>query len=165
MEENNNENIKKTMQNGASFMVTRNLPKGNDIIGPEEGFDVKNTDIPYPMFTKVAVNGHKVTVKAENAHTVQFIANGKVIYKGEIGTKGVTLNLDSIEGVEDFQYVRAELFGEGGMCLTQALVIDRNEDVKEFETEKGLVPFLQKVLFILKSTRLWTIIVELFRMI
>ncbi len=165
MEENNNENIKKTMQNGASFMVTRNLPKGNDIIGPEEGFDVKNTDIPYPMFTKVAVNGHNVTVKAENAHTVQFIANGKVIYKGEIGTKGVTLNLDSIEGVEDFQYVRAELFGEGGMCLTQALVIDRNEDVKEFETEKGLVPFLQRVLFILKSTRLWTIIVELFRMI
>ena len=164
MEENTNENIKKTMQNGASFMVTRELPCGNDIIGPEEGFDVKNSGLPYPMFTKVAVDGHKITVSADNAQTVQFIANGKVIYKGAISGNDVTLDLDKIEGAEDFQYVRAELFGEGGMCLTQALVIE-DEPTKEFETEKGLVPFLQRVLFILKSTRLWTIIVELFRMI
>ena len=163
MEENTVENIKETMQSGASFMVTRELPCGNDIIGPAEGFDVKNTDIPYPVFTKVAVDGHKVTVSADNAQTVQFIANGKVIYKSTIGSADVTLDLDNIKGAEEFQYVRAEVFGEGGICLTQALVID-NAPTQEYEEEKGILPFIEGVLFHLKSTRLWTIIVEVYRM-
>lgn len=165
MKENTVENIKATMQSGASFMVTRELPCGNDIIGPEAGFDMKNTDVPYPVFTKVAVDGHNITVSADNAHTVQFIANGKVIYKGAIGANDVTLNLDSIEGVEDFQYVRAEVFGDGGMCLTQALVIEDGSEKQDFETPKGLVAFINKVIFTLKSSRCWTIIVELLRMI
>ncbi len=164
MEENTVENIKETMQTGASFMVTRNLPEGNDIIGPAEAFDVKNTDIPYPVFTKVAVDGHKVTVSADNAHTVQFIANGKVIYKSTIGSRDVTLDLDTIKGAEDFQYVRAEVFGEGGLCLTQALVID-DEPVQDFEEDKGILACLNKISFLLKSTRLWTIIVELYRIV
>ena len=33
----------------------------------------------YPMFTKVVVDGHKITVEAENADTLQWIADGKVI--------------------------------------------------------------------------------------
>lgn len=164
MEENTAENVKETMQTGASFMVTRCLPCGNDIIGPAEGFDVRNTDIPYPVFTKVAVDGHKISVKADNAHTVQFIADGKVICKGEIGSNGVYLDLDRIKGAEDFQYVRVEVFGEGGICLTQALVID-NEPIEEFEEDKGILACLNKIAFILKSTRLWTIIVELYRII
>ena len=163
MEENNVENIKETMQTGASFMVTRELPCGNDIIGPEEGFDVKNTDIPYPVFTKVAVDGHKITVDAENAHTVQFIANGEVIYKGSMNSGTATINLDKIEGAEDFQYVRAEVFGEGGICLTQALVID-DEPAEDFEEDKGILACIKKLGFILKSTRLWTIIVEIYRL-
>ncbi len=164
MEENNVENIKKTMQNGASFMVTRELPCGNDIIGPAEGFDVKNSGIPYPVFTKVAVDGHKVTVSADNAQTVQFIANGKVIYSGAIGADSVTLDLDTIEGAEDFQYVRAEVFGEGGMCLTQALVIDDGAEKPDFEPQKGLLAFIKKVIFTLKSSRLWVILVEITRL-
>jgi hypothetical protein len=163
MEENTVENIKETMQTGASFMVTRNLPVGNDIIGPAESFDVKNTDIPYPVFTKVAVDGHKVTVSADNAHTVQFIANGEVIYKGAIGSGDVTLDLDKISGAEDFQYVRAEVFGDGGLCLTQALVID-DEPTQEYEEDRGILACLKKISFLLKSTRLWTIIVEIYRL-
>lgn len=164
MEENNVENIKETMQNGASFMVTRELPCGNDIIGPAEGFDVKNSGIPYPVFTKVAVDGHKITVNADNAQTVQFIANGKVIYSGAIGADSVTLDLDTIEGAEDFQYVRAEVFGEGGMCLTQALVIDDGAEKPDFEPQKGLLAFIKKVIFTLKSSRLWVILVEITRL-
>ena len=162
MKENNVENIKETMQTGASFMVTRELPCGNDIIGPAEGFDVKNSGLPYPVFTKVAVDGHKITVNAKNAHTVQFIADGRVICKGAISPNGAVLNLDRIKGAEDFKYVRVEVFGEGGMCLTQALVID-NEPTQEYESEKGILPFIQKVIFTLKSSRLWVIIVEIYR--
>lgn len=164
MKENTVENIKETMQTGASFMVTRSLMDGNDIIGPAERFDVRNSGLPYPVFTKVAVNGHKITVSADNAQTVQFIANGQVIYKSTIGSKDVTIDLDTIKGAEDFQYVRAEVFGEGGLCLTQALVID-DEPTQEYEEEKGILACLDKIAFILKSTRLWTIIVELYRML
>ncbi len=164
MEENNVENIKKTMQTGASFLVTRVLSRGNEFIGPAESFDLRNCGLPYPVFTKVAVDGHKITVTADNAHTVQFIANGQVIYKGEIGSNAVTLDLDAIKGAGDFQYVRAEVFGEGGLCLTQALIIDNGDEPQEYEKDKGLVPFAKRMIYILKSSRLWTIIVELYRL-
>ncbi len=164
MEENNVENIKKTMQTGASFLVTRALSRGNDIIGPAEAFDLRNCGLPYPVFTKVAVDGHKITVSADNAHTVQFIADGKVIYKGEIGANDITLDLDTVDGAENFQYVRAEVFGEGGLCLTQALVIDDDSTPNEFEEEKGILACLKKINFILKSSRLWTILVEIYRL-
>ena len=164
MEENNVENIKKTMQTGASFLVTRSLREGNDIIGPEKGFDVRNENIPYPVFTKVEVDGHKITVSADNADTVQFIADGKVIYKGTIDSD-VTLDLDTVEGAENFSYVRAEVFGDGGLCLTQALVIDNGSVPLDYQQQKNFSAMAQQLLFTLKSTRLWTIIIELYRMV
>lgn len=165
MEENTVENIKETMQTGTSFMVTRCLRDGNDVIGPEKAFDVRNTDVPYPVFTKVAVDGHKITVNADNAHTVQFIADGKVIYKTDISSGAVTLDLDKIQGAENFQYVRAEAFGDGGLCLTQALVIEDGNQPDEFEEEKGILACIKKICFILKSSRLWSLIVEIYRMV
>lgn len=164
MEENNVDNIKKTMQSGSSFLVTRSLREGNDIIGPEKGFDVRNEDIPYPVFTKVEVDGHKITVSADNADTVQFIADGKVIYKGTIDSD-VTLDLDTVEGAENFSYVRAEVFGDGGLCLTQALIIDDGSVPLDYQQEKNFAAMAQQMLFTLKSTRLWTIIIELYRMV
>ncbi len=164
MEENTADNVRKTMQSGASFLVTRSLRRGNDIIGPEKSFDVRNSGIPYPVFTKVETQGHKITVTADNAHTVQFIADGKIIYKGEIDSKAVTLDLDTIEGAESFSYVRAEVFGDGGLCLTQALIIDNGSEKLTYNESKDLISFVNKIIFMLKSTRLWTIIVELQRM-
>ncbi len=165
MEENTIENVKKTMHTGASFLVTRSILHGNDIIGPAKPFDARNADIPYPVFTKVETNDHKITVEADNAQTVQFIADGKIIYKSEIGSEPVTLDLDAIEGAENFKYVRSEVFGEGGLCLTQALVIDNGSDSLTYETDKDLISFVKDFIFMLKSSRFWTIIVELYRMI
>jgi hypothetical protein len=164
MEENSVENIKETMQNGASFLVTRSLKHGNDIIGPAKAFDVRNSGLPYPVFTKVQVDGHKITVTADNAETVQFIADGKVIYKGTIGSDAVTLDLDAIEGAENFSYVRAEVFGDGGLCLTQALIIDDGSEPLSYDKEVNLSTVAEKIIFMLRSTRFWTIIIELTRM-
>ena len=164
MEENNVENIRKTMESGASFLVTRSLKHGNDIIGPEKGFDVRNSGLPYPVFTKVQVDGHKITVTADNAKTVQFIADGKVVYKSTIGSGAVTLDLDTIEGAEDFSYVRAEVFGDGGLCLTQALIIDDGSESLSYDKQVNLSTVAEKFVFMLKSTRFWTIIIELTRM-
>lgn len=162
MEENTVENIRETMMNGAFFMTTRIL-RGNDFeIGPKESFNVANKDIPYPMFTKVEVDGHKITVEAENAHTLQWIANGKVIMKTAIGTEPVTIDLDTIEGAEDFLYARAEIFGEGGLTITQALTIDNGEEKLNYEKDKDII---NEFIFAFKSSRLYVIFQELVRII
>lgn len=162
MEENDTEHIKETMQSGAFFMVTRIL-RSNDIIGPKESIDVRNQGLPYPMFKSLTVKDHTITVTAENATSIQWIANGKVIAESEIGEDGFTLDLDTIEGSEDFLYVRAELYGEGGVCISQALTIDDGSEKLTYSEEKNLATLIDKILFALKSTRFWTIVVELYR--
>ena len=165
MQENTAENIRETMQSGASFLVTRSIKHGNSIIGPEEPFDMRNADAPYPIFTKVAVDSHKITVSAKDAHTIQFIADGKIISKQTVTEDTITLDLDSIDGAEDFRYVRAEAFGEGGLCLTQAIVIDNGTEPLSYEEDKDFASFAEKVIFLLKSTRIWTVIIEIIRAI
>ena len=163
MEENTTENIKETMQSGAFFAVTRRL-KENSIIGPEKEIDARNTDIPYPVFTKVAVDGHTVSVKAENAATIQWIADGKVIASDSITDGEYTLDLDKIEGAEDFSYIRAELFGKGGICLTQALTIDDGTEPLKYSAPTGFAAIIKNIIYFIKSSLIWTIAVELTRM-
>lgn len=163
MEENNVENIKKTMQSGAFFAVTRRLA-ANDIIGPEKEIDARNTDIPYPVFTKVEVDGHKINVTAENAETIQWIADGKVIAGGSIADGADVLDFDTVEGAENFTYVRAELFGEGGICLTQAMVIDKGSEPDTYSAPSGIDAIVKNIIYFIKSSLIWTIIVELTRL-
>jgi len=163
MEENNVDNIKATMMNGAFFSTTRNLRANEFEIGPAVAIEADNKGLPYPMFTKVAVDGHKITVKAENADSLQWIANGKVISKGEITDGEYTLDLDTVPGAEDFLYVRAEIIGEGGMTVTQALTIDNGEEPLEF-TEKTK-SFIEKFIKAFKDSLLYVIIQEIIRAI
>lgn len=166
MEENNVENIKATMQNGAFFMVTRIL-RANELneIGPEESFNVSNTDIAYPMFTELSVSDHTITVDTQNASEVQFIANGEVIYSAEVDTANskVSLNLDTYENAEDFLYVRVELLGEGGMCISQALVIDDGSEKLTYEKEE--LTLIETLTYLFNASKLSAIITELIRLI
>ena len=162
MEENDMDHVKETMQSGAFFAITRKLRGNNFEIGPKEEFDVSGTDLPYPMFTKLTVDGHKITAAAKDAQQIQFIANGKVIYKQTVnGTGEFTLDLDTIEGAEDFLYIRAELLGEGGMCASQALVIDNGNEPLDFEPEEP--SFADKFIFWFKSTRIYVLFQEIAR--
>ncbi|MBR2957634.1 MAG: hypothetical protein IKL41_04650 [Clostridia bacterium] len=164
MEENDMDHIKETMQSGAFFAITRKLRGNNFEIGPKEEFDVIGSDLPYPMFTKLTVDGHKITAAAKDAQQIQFIANGKVIAKQALSGNGeYTLDLDTIEGAEDFLYVRAELLGEGGMCASQALVIDNGSEPLTFEEEE--ISLIDKIINWFKDTRLYVIFQELSRAI
>jgi hypothetical protein len=118
-----------------------------------------NEGLPYPMFTNIAVDGHKISVNATDAETIQWIANGKVIAKSAIGADAVTIDLDTIEGSENFQYVRAELYGEGGLTLSQAFVIDDGSEPLEFVAEEPT--FKDKFMSWFKGTKLWAIIFEI----
>ena len=162
MEENNSENIKKTMQTGAFFGVTRNL-RANDIIGPEKNIEAMNTDLPAPMFTRLTVEDHSICVEARDCETVQFIADGKVIYQTEIGEQPVVLDLDQIAGAQSFSYVRIELFSEGGLCFSQALVLDNGEEPLTYE-EPEQSP-IQQIWLQFKGTKLYTVLAELIKAI
>ncbi len=168
MKDNSVESVKEAMQSATFFPVTRKL-KGNDIIGPENDINAMNTDIPYPMFGSVKVDGHKVTVTATDADKLQWIANGKVIYSCNITPdmygKEITLDLDTIEGSEDFLYVRCELFGKGGLCLTQALIIDDGSESLEYKPEMTFESVMSKLLFSFRSSRFYVIFEELIKLI
>ncbi len=163
MEENDVEHIRETMTNGAFFSTTRSLRANEFAIGPEKAIDAANSELSYPMFTKVAVDGHKITVEATDAETIQWIANGKVIYKGDITDGEFTLDLDTVDGAENFLYVRAEIVSEGGMTVTQALTIDNGENTIEYNEEnKSLI---EKFIKAFTSSLLYVLFQELIRAI
>lgn len=168
MEENNVGNIKKTMQNGAFFCVTRRV-KATSKLGPAESFNAENQGLPYPMFNYIDVSGTKITVKAENYSHIQWIANGEVIFEKNVTpaeqADEVVLDLDTIEGSEDFLYVRAELLGEGGMCASQAFIIDDGTEPLKYEEKFTFEGLLDRIVFILKSMRLYVFASEIIKVI
>ncbi len=163
MEENDVDHIRETMTSGAFFSTTRALRASDFEIGPDKAIDACNTDLAYPMFTKVVVDGHKITVEATDADTIQWIANGKVIYKGSMTDGAFTLDLDTFNNAEDFLYVRAEIISEGGITVTQPLTIDNGQEPLEFnEQTKDIV---QRFVEAFKNSLLYVIIQEIIRAI
>ena len=161
MPENTVENIKATMQSGAFFCVTREL-RNNDFIGPAEEFDVRYSETPYPAFHELSVQGHKVTVRANNCTELQWIANGKVIAHQTVAQSEndttYVLDLDRIEGAEDFMYIRCELFGEGGATISQALVIEDGSASKTFTADTSVQAKLKDFWHRIKSLRIFVLI-------
>jgi len=166
MEENTMAEVKETMQSGAFFSVTRKLRANEFEIGPTEELDVANTDLPYPMFSNVITGGHKVSVNYSDAKQIQWIADGKVIAKQAVNGNGTyTIDLDTIDGAEDFTYIRAELLGEGGMCLTQAFIIDDGSAPVEWEDDSANMSLIDKIIAWFKDTRLYVLFQEISRAI
>ncbi|MBR3802291.1 MAG: hypothetical protein IKK37_02440 [Clostridia bacterium] len=166
MKENTMAQVKETMQSGAFFSVTRILRDNEFEIGPEEGFDVTNQDIPYPMFSNVITDGHTVSVDYSDAKQIQWIADGKVIAKQAVSGNGTyTIDLDTIDGAEDYTYIRAELLGDGGMCLTQAFVIDDGSAPLTWEEEVVEMTFFEKFMAWFKDTRIYVLFQEIKRAI
>ena len=161
MPENTVENIKETMQTGAFFCVTREL-NTNDIIGPSEAFDVRDSGIPYPEFTELSVDGHTVTVKAKNCNKIQWIANGRIFASKTLEQSAnettYVIDLDQIENAEDFMYIRCELFGEGGCTISQALVIDDGTEPLEYVADNSFKAKLKNLWHRFISLRIFAII-------
>lgn len=163
MEENDVDHIRATMENGAFFSTTRSLRANEFNIGPVKAIEAANTELAYPMFTKVEVDGHKITVEATDADTIQWIANGEIISSDSMADGEFTLDLDTIDGAEDFLYVRAEIISEGGMTATQALIIDNGEAPIEFNEENRSL--VEKFIEAFRNSLLYVIIQEIIRAI
>lgn len=161
MEKNDMDNIRKTMQSGSFFIHTRRI-RADAILGPKEEMDAKNKGLPYPMFTDISVDGHKITVKANEYNNIQWVANGEVIATQDIDQSAqdssYTLDLDQIKGAEDFLYVRCQLIGEGGITLTQAFVIDNGSEPLTYVRDTSVKAQIQRILHFISSLRIFAII-------
>ncbi len=162
LEENNVDNIKDAMLNGNFFSVTRHLGT-NEVIGPETEIDAAGTEYMYPTFTSVTTKDHSVSVTVADCNYIQWIANGKVIASQDVtaDTGVITLDLDTIDGAEEFMYVRAEVIGDGGMTCTQPIVIDDGSEKKTFEAEITVESIMDDIVFSFKSTRIYCILQKL----
>ena len=165
MEENTPDNVKKTMQSGAFFAVTRVIRKDTEKFGPETDIDYRESETPYPMFKDIKVDGHKITIKYDNANDIRWVANGNVIDSAKVtqseDAASYTIDLDSIEGSEDFLYVRCQLMGEGGITLTQAFVIDDGSEKPEYVRDESFAANAKRASNQFFSLRIFVLIKKL----
>ncbi len=165
MPENTAENVKETMYNGNFFAVTRKI-HDNPVLGPAETIDVMNQNKSVPMATNVVVDGTTITMDVENADFVQWIANGKIVAKTEVnGTGTSTIDLSQVEGSEEFLYVRAEIFGEGGCAASQPFTIDDGEADLVYEKDESLAAKIEYLWYRFISCRFFILFQELYRAI
>lgn len=113
-------NVRTAMENGTFFAISRYAKNelGDDFVGKGA----------YPQVTEITVDDEKdtITVTGINCHTIEWIADGEVIQSDKISENGeirTTIKLRN-HSEEIGCYVRAQLLGEGGICLTQAFICD-----------------------------------------
>ena len=73
-----------------------------------------------PMVTSITAEGDRITVNTENALLVRWISNGKTVLTSKPEEATITLG-DYAGKIGD--YIRAEVFGEGGFLYTQAFIL------------------------------------------
>lgn len=143
--------VRRGMENGTFFSIGRRAryELGEDFVGEGE----------YPTVTRITADekAQRITLEGKSFERVQWVSNGKVIAEGEsLDLTAVSQNLGC--------YVRAQLLGTGGICLTQAFVLD-DGDMQPPESRR-LTPALQKLErteYKLKSTRTYVIVQEIER--
>lgn len=136
MPANTPENIRTCLETGAFFAASRSIKNSKElaILGAETGEDYgtewrADDAAARPAVTNVAINEQENTIEltVENEKTVHWIANGEVI------ATGTKISLNEHED-KIGSYVRAEVFGSGGILYTQAFVLkyDGSPEAKDF---------------------------------
>ena len=159
MDELSTDALRTAMENGAFFGATHSV-YANSVIGPENYLSAPDgVDQPLAVVNSLKVDGHKIIAELENASYVNWIANGRVIAKTQIDGEGTALlDLDEFD-TSEMLYVRAEIYNENGMVFSQAMVIDHGNTPLEYTNEKTAA---QKIIFALKSTRIYVLFERLF---
>ena len=92
-------------------------------------------DVDAPVVTGIEVDdsADSITLSVNDALCIRWIANGKTIAYGD------TIDLDDYSD-EIGSYVRAEIFGKGGIVYTQAMLLDY-EGAPEANDAVGFIDF------------------------
>lgn len=135
MPSNTVDNLKACMKQGAFFAGSRYIKNTRELeqfsrevgynVADEDGRWYASPDLVQPVITKIAVDDRAdtISITAENHLTIHWIADGKAIHVGsEIDLNDYSDEIGS--------YVRAEVFGEGGILYTQAFTLDYDDAPK-----------------------------------
>ncbi len=120
-------NLRTAMEKGTFFSIARYAKNelGEDFVGHG----------PCPRVMSVIVDEEKqtISIKGINASAIEWIADGEVIKADTIEADGeITSVLNLTENTNKIScYVRAQLKGKGGICLTQPFICD-DGDIKRF---------------------------------
>ncbi len=148
MPENTVANVRTAMETGTFFACGRRArPElGDSFVG--EG--------AYPVVTNIKVDNTRktITLQGEDYDTIEWIAKGEIIATGE------AINLREHEN-EIGCYVRAQLKGPGGICFTQAFIIDDGTPPEPEPEESFIEKWINDFIFAVKSTRIYVIIAKI----
>lgn len=126
MPANNPENLRACMEQGAFFACSRKINNVKELaqLETETGLVLGTAwaapaGTPQPAVTSIAVDdaADTITINAVNQKTIHWVADGKVICTGG------TIDLEQ-HAAELGSYVRAEVWGEGGILYTQPLMLE-----------------------------------------
>lgn len=151
MPENNADNVRTAMENGTFFAIGRRAKN-------ELGESFFGTGA-YPTVTKISVDelNDVITIEGKDYHTVEWIAKGEIIST----EKSINLREHSDEiGC----YVRAQLKGDGGICMTQAFVVDDGNMTEIDDSYHPVVKYFKELWFSIKSTLIYVLFQELVRL-
>ncbi len=158
------ENVKNAMEKGTFFAVGRRARKEmpDDFVG--------TGPIPSVIGLTVDDENDVITVIAGNTDKVQWIANENIIFesteKNDDGTITSVIRLRELS--DDITcYVRFQLIGEGGICLSQPFICDDGNMarfiIEDDRTDSQI--FFEKLTRTLMSLRIYVVFQELYRKI
>ncbi len=141
-------NVRTAMETGTFFACGR-------IAKPELGESFRGTG-SYPVVTNITIDDSldQITIQGTDYDTIEWVA------KGEIIATGNTIDLNAYES-QIGCYVRAQLKGPGGICLTQAFVTDDGSTSAPEPQDNFFVKLWNDFVFAFKSMRIYVIIDEL----
>ncbi len=121
------ENLRSAMENGNFFSIARYAKNelGEDFVGKG----------PTPGVTEINADegAQTITLKGINAHSVDWIADGEVIRTDIFSEDAEAVSVINLSEYSDkiSCYVRAQLRGKGGICMTQPFICD-DGDIARF---------------------------------
>lgn len=114
------DNLRKAMETGTFFSIARYAKN-------ELGEDFKGVG-PTPKVTYLSVDDENdtITIKGANCKEIDWIADGETIMTTSTENDGEITSTIKLGEYNDkiSCYVRAQLKGQGGICLTQAFILD-----------------------------------------
>ena len=114
-----------------------------------------------PMITNIIVNDKTDTIEidSENALIVRFISDGKLIATMKADNAVLDLN----EHADELgNYVRAEVFGEGGILYTQAFLLNAEENAGTSKVVNGVYFNLGFLDFLFAEFNNWIAVITRF---
>ncbi len=113
-------NLRKAMENGNFFAVARYAKN-------ELGEDFKGEGA-VPVVTEITVDDDNdtITIKGKNCNAIEWIADGEIIESITADADGELVSTVKLCEKSDkiSCYVRAQLKGRGGICMTQPFICD-----------------------------------------